>query len=59
MIFDIITSIINCFESIAIIPGTEAPRIFLIPISFVFCSVVNETSPNKPRQEIKIARAEK
>ena len=37
----------------------EAPKTFLIPISFVFCSVVKEMSPNNPRHEIIIASREK
>ena len=34
---------------------TEAPNTFLIPISFVRCSVVNEASPNNPKHATKIA----
>ena len=37
----------------------DAPKTFLMPISFILCSVENEINPNKPRQEIKIASMEK
>ena len=36
-----------------------APSTFLIPISFVRCSAVNNTRPNHPRQEMKMARKAK
>ncbi len=38
---------------------TDAPRIFLTPISLVRCSAINEANPKSPKQEIKIARMEK
>jgi CCR4-NOT transcriptional regulation complex NOT5 subunit len=36
-----------------------APSTFRIPISFVFCSAVNEAKPKIPRHAIKIAKLEK
>ena len=36
-----------------------APFIFLIPISFVLRTVINEDNPISPRHEIMIARKEK
>ena len=45
-------------ESRVTIPGTLAPKTFLTPISFVRCSALNVASPNKPKQEIKIAISE-
>ena len=36
-----------------------APLIFLIPISFVLRSVMNEDNPMRPRHEITIARRAK
>jgi hypothetical protein len=50
------TSFKKSFESILTIPVTEAPSTLRIPISFVFCSAVKVTRPNKPRQEINMAR---
>ena len=38
---------------------TDAPRTFLMPISFVRCSAVKEDNPNIPRQEINIASSVK
>jgi hypothetical protein len=32
------------------IPGTDAPMTFLIPISLVLCSAVNATNPNRPSE---------
>ena len=49
------TSIINSETSIVIMPVTEAPRTFRIPISFVLCSTVKEAKPNNPRQATKMA----
>ena len=40
------------FESIIAIFGIEAPITFLIPISFVLCSVVYLERPTIPRQDI-------
>ena len=46
-------------ESIAIIFDTDAPNTLRTPISFVRCAAVKVASPNKPRQEMKIARMAK
>ena len=39
--------------------ATLAPNTFLIPISFVRCSAVNNTNPNNPRHEMNMARKAK
>ena len=36
--------------------ATEAPSVFRIPISFVFCCPTNIDNPNNPRHETKSAR---
>lgn len=48
----IITSLDNKYSILIVV----APSTFRIPISLVRCSAVKETSPNNPRQEMKIAR---
>lgn len=41
---------------IVMILGTDAPKIFLIPISLVLLSAINEERPNKSRQDINKMR---
>ena len=45
-----------CLESMTTICRADAPTTFRIPISFSLFSVVNVTIPNKPRQEMSMAR---
>jgi hypothetical protein len=40
-------------------PLEDAPRTFLIPISFVLLSAVNDVNPNNPRQARNMAMAVK
>src|SRR5262245_55667385 len=54
-----ITRITKSFESICHNPATEAPNTLRMPISFVRCSATNDARPNKPRQEMKMARIAK
>ena len=56
MILAINTRMMNSLDIYLTTLATDAPRTFLIPISLVRCSAVNEDSPNIPRQEIKRAR---
>ncbi len=56
---EIITRTANCFESKPITLKIEAPITFLTPISFDFWAAVNDASPIRPRQAIKIANPEK
>ena len=57
--FAIITHRVNSFDKRRIMPATEDPRTFLIPISFVFNSAIKEVIPKSPRQAINIASIEK
>jgi len=59
IIKEINTHIIYSPDSNENIPLDFAPFIFLIPISFVLRSVINDDNPISPRQEIMIARKEK
>jgi len=43
----------------AIMLLTEAPTTLRMPISFIRCSAVKIARPNKPKQEMKMARKEK
>ena len=52
------TNMMKSFASIETRFGTEAPRIFLIPISFTRCCAANVISPHRPRQDISIAKTE-
>jgi hypothetical protein len=47
------TNCTNSFDRMEMIVETEAPNIFLIPISFVRVLMVYITSPNRPRQLIR------
>ena len=58
IIIEIITHIIYSPDNNVNISLDFAPLIFLIPISFVRRSVINEESPKRPRHEMKIARNE-
>src|SRR6185436_17449967 len=49
----------NSFDTNTKISGTDAPRTFLTPISFVLLKVANIASPNNPRHATKMANAEK
>jgi hypothetical protein len=51
---DMIKSFTVLKESKNIILQTVAPIVFRKPISFVRCTVVNEISPSRPRQTMKI-----
>ena len=53
------THLTNSLDKKQTIPEIEAPSTLRIPISFVFCSAVNEVNPNKPRQAMHIAIREK
>src|ERR1044072_2036485 len=53
------TNTTKSFESSCHKLKTDAPTTFLIHISFVRCSAVKEARPNKPRQEISMARIAK
>src|SRR6185437_4293814 len=55
---DKITSNTNSFDIKFQRLNTDAPNTFLIPISLVRCSAINDASPNKPRHEIKTANTE-
>ena len=46
--------IMNSFETSIMILDTAAPNTFLIPISFVRCSMDNITRPNSPIHEMKM-----
>src|SRR5450432_3936873 len=52
------TSNVNSPDMITTIDCTDAPSTLRIPISFRRCTAIKETSPYRPRQEIKIAIAE-
>ena len=56
---DKITHFKKFFVSRSTIPDVEAPTTFLMPISFVLCSAVNDASPKSPRHEIKIVKTVK
>src|SRR5688572_4420189 len=45
------------FDNNATTFGTEAPKTFRTPISFVLFSAINALRPNKPRQAMKIENA--
>ena len=53
------TSTIKSLDNMPTMPGTEAPNTLRIPISLVRCSAVKVTSPNKPRQEMNMAKKAK
>jgi hypothetical protein len=56
---EMITKPTKSFDSNRHRSNTDAPTIFLIPISLVRCSATKEANPNSPRQEIKMARIAK
>ncbi len=55
MITAINTSFKKSLERSVVMPDTDAPKTFLIPISFTLCSVTNAARPNKPRQAMIMA----
>ena len=52
---EITTSFKKSFDNSVTMPAVLAPRTLRIPISFIRCSTLKVVSPNKPRQDIKIA----
>src|SRR3979490_1213812 len=49
------TSLIKSMESNETMLIREAPRTFLMPISFVLCTAVYDDNPIRPRQEMMMA----
>src|SRR5664279_1653736 len=49
------TSFTKSFDKSWTIPLTLAPSTLRMPISLLLCSALNEASPNKPSEDIKIA----
>src|SRR6185503_15518464 len=53
------TSFKKSFDNIVVMLVTDAPTTFLIPISFLLFCAVKAAKPNKPRQEIIMAKPAK
>src|SRR5215471_13954662 len=51
-----VTSAKKYFRNSRLMFGAEAPNTFRMPTSFVRFAMKKETNPNKPRQEMKMAR---
>jgi len=56
---EINTNFKNSWDNIAVTCAVLCPKILRIPISFLFRSAVNAANPNKPKQEIRMARPPK
>src|SRR3954453_19129869 len=52
---EITTSFKKSFDKSDTMPDVLAPNTLRIPISLMRCSTLNVVSPNKPRQEMKMA----
>lgn len=51
-----IIHLVNVLNRTRVTRIADAPKAFLIPISLVLFTTINEARPNNPRQAINIAR---
>lgn len=56
MAFAMIIHLVNVLNRTRITRMADAPKTFLIPISLVLFTTINEARPNNPRQARNIAR---
>ena len=56
---EMMIKMVNSFENSCSRLVIDAPNTFRMPTSFVFCTAIKETSPYKPKQDIKMANPAK